>query len=1425
MEVTLSRKLAKSRTRGRKLHLTRAKARVGRTRQSRGDLEQQLKACRREIAHARERLVEAMKQQTATSEVLRIISNSPIQSVLDAVAENAARLCDSNNAEIFRVENNLLRLVASYGEIPVNIHAREGLPANRDRVMGRAACDRRTIHVHDLAAEDSEYPEGSRDAKREGHRTTLATPLLREGTPVGVILIRRWEIRPFNDKQIALLETFADQAVIAIENVRLFEAEKQRTLALAQANRDLAEREANIRRLVEANIIGIFIWDVDGRIVEANESFLRLVQYNREDLVSGRVRWTDLTPEEWQDDTARRVAEVMSTGAAQPREKEYFRRDGSRVPVLIGGAALGERQDRGIAFVVDLTERKRAEEALRESAEALRRNEAHLAEAQRLSHTGSSVYNETTLLYWSEETYRIWGFDPLQGIPSRAEAVQRIHPDDRDRAREEGEHAWREKRGYSIEFRILLPDGTIKHLEVSGHPVFSVSGELVEIIGTHVDVTERKRAEEALRASEERFRTLVQFSFDVYWESDAQHRFTRQEFAKGLADAPVPGSDIGIGKTRWELPHLEPEEEAWRKHRETLDAHLPFRDFELARPQPDGGKRYWSVSGLPVFDETGRFVGYRGLGRQITERKRMEEALRKQEKELREVVETIPAMTVTVLPDGTNVFIGKRFAEYSGLSPEDAQGSGWKTCVHPDDLDLHVRKWRASLASGEPIELETRFRRADGQYRWFLARAVPLRDEAGNILNWYEVLTDIEDRKRAEAVLRERETRIRRLIDANIIGIFIWDFDGRIIEANDAFLRMVGYDREDLVSGRMRWTDLTPPEWRDRDARRLPELKMTGSLQPFEKEYFRKDRSRVPVLIGAATFEEGGNQGVAFVLDLTERKCAEEALRESEGKFRDYAETASDWFWEIGPDYKFTMLTENAFGSHAAERIGTACWDHALDLETEPEKWRLVRETLDSRKPFRDFVYCALGGNGSPMYVRASGKPAFDANGEFRGYRGIGTDVTALMRAQEEQRRIEARLAQAQRLSRTGSWVYNATTMRYLYWSDESYRVWGFDPLQGLPSRENMWQRIHPDDRDRVWEEVQEALRQKRDLVAAEFRILLPDGTVKYLEATTHHEFSSLGALVEAVSTHVDVTDRKRAQDEHERLRRLESDLAHMNRLTMMGELAASLAHEITQPIAAARNNARAALRFLDRSPPDLGEVREALECIVADADRAGDIIDRIRDHIKKAPPRKGRFDLNKAINEVIALAESAITTNGVSVQTSLTEGLAPVQGDRVQLQQVVLNLILNAVEAMSTVEAGPRELLISTEQTQTGGILVSVRDFGPGIDPDHVDRVFEAFYTTKSSGVGMGLSICRSIIDAHGGRLWADMNASRGAVFRFTLPDADKELTTSLRPTRLTREPHEDTVSDAAHQPAYEGNKRPPRSGRGRGQRRRGRQ
>jgi len=485
--------------------------------------------------------------------------------------------------------------------------------------------------------------------------------------------------------------------------------------------------------------------------------------------------------------------------------------------------------------------------------------------------------------------------------------------------------------------------------------------------------------------------------------------------------------------------------------------------------------------------------------------------------------------------------------------------------------------------------------------------------------------------------IADREGKIRRLVDANIIGILIADREGQILEANDAFLRIVGYDREDLVSGRVRWTELSSPEWRERDKLTQAELHSTGLVQPFEKEYVRKDGSRVPVLIGAALLKEAGDEGVAFVLDLTERKRVEEAL------------------------------------------------------------------------------------------------------------------------------------SQAQSLSRTGNWIYNASTMQYLYWSDESYRIWGFDPLQGLPSRQSMWERIHPEDRDRVWAAIQEAVGQKRDFIA-EFRLLLPDGTIKWVEGTSYHVFSPGGALAEVITTTVDVTERRQAQDEREKLRQLELDFAHINRVSVMGELAASLSHEILHPIATARNNARAGMRFLEMNPPNMDETREALACVVRDTDRAKDIVGRMRDHIKKAPLRKERFDLNSATNEVILLAQSVIRRNGVSVQTRFADGQLPVMGDCIQLQQVLLNLILNAAEAMGSVEEGARELLISTEEDQTGA-LVAVRDSGPGIDTEYIDRVFDAFYTTKSSGTGMGLSICRSIIHAHGGQLWAEANEPRGAVFQFTLP------------------------------------------------------
>ncbi|QPF88639.1 AAA family ATPase [Bradyrhizobium commune] len=619
--------------------------------------------------------------------------------------------------------------------------------------------------------------------------------------------------------------------------------------------------------------------------------------------------------------------------------------------------------------------------------------------------------------------------------------------------------------------------------------------------------------------------------------------------------------------------------------------------------------------------------------------------------------------------------------------------------------------------------------------------------------------------------LEQREAKIRRLVDANIIGIFTWrlpqqDSQDFLLEANDAFLQMLGYDRDEFVSGRMRRYGLTPPEWRERDTQTLAELRQFGVCRPFEKEYFRKDGSRVPVLIGAASFDATRTEGVAFVVDLTERKRKEHELRASEERFRTLVRFSFDIYWEIDAQYRYVRreFPEGVAGEQPP--IGTMPWETPY-LEPDAEAWRKLREALDARLPVRDFEVARLTPGGVKRCISVSGLPAFDETGHFIGYRGVGRDITERKRAEEALRRSEAYLAEAQRLSNTGAYSFNATGS--LYWSEELYRIWGFDPLQGIPSREIWQQRLHPDDRNRFLEKHQGGSRQNGGY-AIDYRIVLPDGTIKHLRSIGHPSYSAAGELIEVVGTTIDITERKRAEAERERVRQLETDLAHLNRLGVMGELTASLAHEILHPIATARNNARAGMRFLEMKRPNLGEVMEALACVVRDADRAKDIVGRIRDHIKKSPPRKETFDLNEAIDEVIVMVRHAIDRNSVAVHTRLKEGLMSVDGDRVQLQQVVLNLILNAVEAMSAAGEGPRELSISTGPGDRGGILVAVADSGPGIDPQHLDQVFKPFHTTKPSGMGMGLSICQSIIAAHGGRLWAEANRPRGAIFQFTL-------------------------------------------------------
>jgi PAS domain S-box-containing protein len=426
---------------------------------------------------------------------------------------------------------------------------------------------------------------------------------------------------------------------------------------------------------------------------------------------------------------------------------------------------------------------------------------------------------------------------------------------------------------------------------------------------------------------------------------------------------------------------------------------------------------------------------------------------------------------------------------------------------------------------------------------------------------------------------------------------------------------------------------------------------------------------------------------------------------------------------------------------------------------------------MEARRQKRDYAteFRVVLPDETVKYVEGIIHHMISEEGELIELVGTNADVTERKRAERALRESEAKFRAAidgiaglvAIMAPSGELeAVNRPIVEYFGRTVEELKNWGTSDA------------VHPEDLPRVLESYKTSLATGTPF-HHELRLRRFDGEYRWFENRGVPIRDESGRITRWYCLLVDINDRIRAL---ERLQQMQSDFAHMNRVSMMGELAASLSHEILHPIATARNNARAGMRFLEMSPPNLDEAREALGCVVRDADRAKDIVGRIRNQIKKAPSRKERFGLNEAVNEVIVMVQSAITKSGISCSTCLMDGLAPVQGDRVQLQQVLVNLILNAVEAMSSVEDGARELSIRTEQSETGGILVAVHDSGPGVDPVNLERVFEPFYTTKTSGIGMGLSICQTIIHGHGGRLSMRANEPRGTVFQFTLPAAQQD-------------------------------------------------
>jgi PAS domain S-box-containing protein len=489
-----------------------------------------------------------------------------------------------------------------------------------------------------------------------------------------------------------------------------------------------------------------------------------------------------------------------------------------------------------------------------------------------------------------------------------------------------------------------------------------------------------------------------------------------------------------------------------------------------------------------------------------------------------------------------------------------------------------------------------------------------------------------------------------------------------------------------------------------------------------------------------------------------------EALRHSEAQWKEVFEHNPVMYFMV--DAAGTVLSVNTFGAAqlgyaVSELLGQSVLK-VFPAEEQHAARSNVAICLENIGQTHSWEICKVRKDGSSLWVRENAKAVRRLDNQLIVLIAC-EDITERKLAEDALRQSEMYSAEAQRLSHTGSYGLRAARGE-IVWSEETFRIFEFERAPSV-RLDAVMQRVHPDDRVRVQQTINRASRDGKDF-AHGYRLLMPDGAVKHVHATAHAVTDASGG-VEFVGAVTDVTARKQAEVE---LHEAQTNLAHVTRVTALGEMAASIAHEVNQPLAAVVTNAAACLRWLDREPANLKEARGTLQSIINDGNRAGEVIQRVCALVNKTTDRKA-LHINEVVNEVMSLVQHELFSHRVALRLELAPALPPVLADRIQLQQVILNLVINAIEAMQPVKDRPRELVIRTRQDETSQVLVTVSDCGVGVAAENADRLFDAFFTTKSSGMGMGLSICRSIVDAHGGRLSASGNVGPGATFQFTLP------------------------------------------------------
>jgi PAS domain S-box-containing protein len=923
------------------------------------------------------------------------------------------------------------------------------------------------------------------------------------------------------------------------------------------------------------------------------------------------------------------------------------------------------------------------------------------------------------------------------------------------------------------------------------------------------ELDEHKRAEETLREGELNFNLIVDSIpapvavTSPTGEVEALNQATLEYFGRTFEE--LKG---------WKSSDVVHPDDLERTVAAQMEAHQAGSSYnvESRHRRADGVYRWFNVLGLPLRDAHGHIRHWFHLQIDIDDRKRAEEALLSAERNLSLTMNTIPTFIAVSKPDGSVLWVNKTALDYHGVTLRDVQKEDFRSrFYHPDDVKRVGEERKEALKRPIQFEYEQRARGKDGKYRWFLVRLNPLLDDQGRIDRWFATAFDIEDRKRAEALLAgekrllemvARGNTLTSILDALcrlveetasgcICGILLLDTSGTSVELaigpslptsyNEAILKWpVNPDsgpcarafflKEQVivadVASDLQWDEYG---WRP--------LALSYGLRACWSTPILSSENAVLGTFALYSREPGGptpqqqdviGQMTHLAAVAIERQRAVEQL-EAEQELLDLAQRSAgamafDWYIQKETN-NWSPEQEALFGLPPGTFDGTyTTWKQMMYAPDWPTVVEAIQHAHETGKVAAE--YRVVWPDGSLHWLSTNGRMFFDDAGEPLRMVGFTSDVTRRKTIEEELRRSAAFLAQAQQLSRTGSFSWRVESDE-ITWSQELYRIYQFDPGTNI-TLEVIRTRVHPEDLT-LYEKMVEQARNGADDFEWQYRLLMPDQSIKYMHAVAQATRDS-GGQMEYIAAVRDVTARRLSDEALDRAR---SELARVARVMSLGALTASIAHEVNQPLSGIITNASTCMRMLDTEPPNVDGARETTKRTIRDGRRAADVITRLRALFTNKDATTELLDLNEATREVIALSSTELDRNRVITRTELAAELPLVTGDRVQLQQVILNLLRNGSDAMSSVDDRARELWFRTEVEEGDRVRLSVQDAGIGFELQSLERLFQTFYTTKDDGMGIGLSVSRSIIENHGGRLWATPNEGPGATFSFSIPCA----------------------------------------------------